>query len=153
VLYTMPDPNVVFALHDAILALPLPEPWERGDGNHEDKYLESQVRGFRSKAAALAEQAYGLGWFSVDDQLPELDAPVWLYEEGRGAWIGGRSDSGEGWLWCNAYGSHYQRADGTWSASSMEIDDDYRPTHWMSLPSAPSIAQDGQKSEARDGTL
>ena len=79
----------------------------------------------RAALAASVQVSVVQGWVSVEDRLPEMDAPVWLYEQGRGVWIGGRSDGGEGWLWCNAYGSQYFRADGTWGSSEMEIDEDY----------------------------
>lgn len=47
-------------LSAAILALPLPKPFDSGDGNHEDKFTESQFREFRAAAAALASPADAL---------------------------------------------------------------------------------------------
>lgn len=36
--------------------VPLPEPWERGDGNHEGKFLESSVRAYGQACAEAARQ-------------------------------------------------------------------------------------------------
>lgn len=41
-------------LQSQIRALELPEPFDAGDGNHEDKFTESQFREFRKAAADLA---------------------------------------------------------------------------------------------------
>lgn len=79
------------------------------------------------------------GWVPVSERLPELDVPVWLWEPGRGAWIGERGDVGDGWLWGNCYGSEYwNTANERWATSSNEADDDYQPTHWQPLPAPPS---------------
>jgi len=76
----------------------------------------------------------GGGWISVKDKLPPVDVPVWIYDpEIGGPIIGGRSDGGEGWLWCECYGQHWY--DG-WQASDFE-QDDITPTHWMPLPDPP----------------
>jgi len=70
-------------------------------------------------------------WISVDEQLPELDLPVWL-ACGDNLFIGYRIVGIVGWRWCNCYGSIY------WDKikwSSFDADaDDYAPTHWMPLP-------------------
>lgn len=77
-------------------------------------------------------------WVSVSEKLPDLDIPVWLYEESLGIWIGGRGDSGDGWLWGNCYGSHFfNTKTGKWDCYDMECDDDYQPTLWMHLPESP----------------
>lgn len=108
--------------------------------NSTDQYPELATKLVRQSdhlAALDAERAKVPQWVSVDERLPDIDVPVWLYEPGRGAWVGCRSDSGEGWLWGNTYGNHSLRADGSWSAWGHEVDDDYRPTFWQPLPALP----------------
>lgn len=92
-----------------------------------------------------------LGWVSIKDRRPDLDVPVWLYEPGRGLWIGGRSDGGDGWLWCDCDGSQYQR-DGKWCARDFNMDDDYQPTMWKPLPSAP-VEQTHARTSARTSAI
>ena len=76
--------------------------------------------------------------------LPPLDSPVWLHEPGRGIWIGARADMGDGWLWGNPYGSHFYAEStsgkGTWRFAENQVDEDYRPTSWAPLPTAPCAA-------------
>jgi hypothetical protein len=75
-------------------------------------------------------------WISIDERLPELDIPVWL-ACGDNLFIGCRNDDGDGWLWCNCYGSMYW--DKTkWSSFDADADD-YLPTHWMPLPTPPNL--------------
>lgn len=75
------------------------------------------------------------GWAVVSaDNLPPLNAMVWLFD-GQRAWIGARVDDTEGWLWANSYGHIWHDGD-KWNGD-METDEDYRPTHWMHLPSLP----------------
>lgn len=77
------------------------------------------------------------GWQAVTVSLPDMDEPVWLYEAGRGMWIGARGDVGDDeWLWGNTYGSHYWDGE-RWKCSDNEVDDDYQPTHWRPLPLPP----------------
>jgi hypothetical protein len=105
-------------LSKAILALPLPKdgaawvtplrygskvsfpkpPKPEGWDDDEEKWFcrplfsEDQVRALLSAAAALAKQVPAQEqdkWISVKDRLPDIGTPVWLYEEGRGAWVGG----------------------------------------------------------------
>ncbi len=45
------------SLFQAIMAMQLPIPFDRGDGNHEDKFTESQMREFRASAAAITTKA------------------------------------------------------------------------------------------------
>lgn len=82
-------------------------------------------------------------WIPTSDEVPPLNLPVWLFEPGRGIWVGERFDFGGGdnWAWANTYGSQRFQADGTWYAPSNEIDLDYHPTHWMRLPEPPPAAQ------------
>lgn len=65
-----------------------------------------------------------------------MDTPCWLWD-GKRIWIGGRGmvDS-ESWLWGNAYGSIWHNGV-KWEADN-ETDDDYQPTHWLSLPNPPN---------------
>jgi hypothetical protein len=70
------------------------------------------------------------------------DEFVWLYEEGRGVWIGRFDYVGDGCLWGNSYGSVYLRKD-QWLGDN-EIDDDYKPTRWMPLPAPPSDSLGGE---------
>lgn len=85
----------------------------------------------------------GDGWQSVGVDLPEMGVPVWLYQPGRGVWIGGRGEvnAEDGWLWGNSHRDCYSTAgEGglLWHSDTLEIDDDYQPTHWMLLPQPPS---------------
>ena len=82
-------------------------------------------------------QAPDLVWIACAERLPELDEIVWLYQPGtEGIWIGVRADDVEGWLWGNAHGSMWWNGQ-RWDAD-METDDDYKPTHWMPLPTPPN---------------
>jgi hypothetical protein len=106
--------------------------------------VEMGRRGLASLKAACAApvaQEPTDGWISVKDSLPEIELVVWLHEPQRGSFVGARVDHGDEWLWGNTYGSHFDRHDGTWSATSLECDDDYQPTHWMPLPAYPGAAQ------------
>jgi hypothetical protein len=77
------------------------------------------------------------GWVRIADRLPELGEIVWLWEEGRGPWIGSRDDpDNEGWLWGNAYGAMWHNGV-KWDAD-VEQDDEYKPTHWQPLPLLPN---------------
>ncbi len=95
----------------------------------------------------------GLGaWMPTADtaRLPALDAPVWLYEGGI-AYIGCRTDGGEGWLWAKCYFMPYLSQSGTWTLVDADIDDDYQPTLWQPLPEPPRYTQaelDAAKTEA-----
>lgn len=98
-------------------------------------------RALREIASELNKQV-GVGssdspaWVRCEDRLPELGEIVWLWEEGRGPWIGSRDDAGEGWLWGKAYGSIWHTGE-KWDAD-VEQDDDYKPSHWMPLPPMPN---------------
>ena len=70
-----------------------------------------------------------------NENLPE-DTPIWLYEKGRGIWIGTFSND-DGWVFTNCYGNQYMNSDGKWDTDTADFDDDYAPTHWMPLPKAP----------------
>lgn len=102
-------------------------------------FLQTQPQDLQ--VAMLSEEL--CSWVSVDDidRLPQMGMPVWLYEPGRRIWVGARDETSDGWLWGNTYGSHYYAetggGNGTWRCNDNEVDDDYSPTHWMSLPAPP----------------
>lgn len=74
-------------------------------------------------------------WISVEDRLPEPDQVVICLESPL-TYYGGRVDAGdEGWLWGRADDTPWFY-DGIWRAS-IEIDDEYLPSHWMELPPPP----------------
>ena len=75
-------------------------------------------------------------WTPVSERLPELGVPVWLFENGI-IWIGCRADDADGWLWANCYGSQAYCQEKLWYCEEAETDDDYKPTHWKSLPEPP----------------
>ena len=84
----------------------------------------------------------GAGWVSVEERLPEIDVVVLTCREsgfdGRPIYaFGARVDEGDGWLW----GISDQRngCDPAQDAhgNDVEVDDDYKVTHWMPLPAAP----------------
>ena len=93
-------------------------------------------------------------WTPVAAGLPALGMPVWLYEPGRGIWVGARADTGDGWLWGNTYGSHYYAETtggaGAWQCFDNDEGDDYGPTFWMPLPEAPTpnVALSGRTRSA-----
>lgn len=109
------------------------EPWEDYRREWEAASTPSAILSLIAQVEALTVPK----WISVKEGLPDLDDPVWLFEDGR-AWIGGRSDGGDGWLWCNCDGTQYLR-DGVWHATDFNMDDDYQPSHWMPLTAAPTI--------------
>lgn len=76
-------------------------------------------------------------WVRCEDRHPALGEIVWLWEEGRGPWIGSRDNpDNEGWLWGNAYGTMWHNGV-KWDAD-VEHDDEYKPTHWQPLPLLPN---------------
>lgn len=83
-------------------------------------------------------------WIKVDDKLPNLETPVWMYL-GDKIKMGCRSNyGGEGWLWCALeYGPYYneyyiEKYGHPWDFCPIS-DDDYQPTHWMPLPKPPKL--------------
>jgi hypothetical protein len=80
-------------------------------------------------------------WISVSIELPPMDVPVWLWTgtDTPSFFIGCRAMNGEEWFWCHCYGSQYwDREKQRWDAGDAEMDDDYKPTHWMALPHPPT---------------
>lgn len=74
-------------------------------------------------------------WISVEDELPPLEEPVWLFAQlcdGNYIWIGGRTDTFDGWLWADCHMTVWFNGE-KWDGD-MDVDDDYQPTHWMRLP-------------------
>ena len=75
-------------------------------------------------------------WIPVDQQLPALDVPVWLYlPDIRQPVIGCRSSEGAGWVWSRCYDDFW--FDGAWKTSTAEADGD-EVSNWMPLPMAPN---------------
>jgi hypothetical protein len=82
-------------------------------------------------------------WISVEDRLPEVKYNKYGdHSDNVLAWCNGElmvlclsevdgEDGGYAIVWCNCYG----RID----SDDAEFDDEYKPTHWMPLPQAPSI--------------
>lgn len=96
---------------------------------------------FRACEYMASKAAHGESkWISVDEKLPDLGIPVWLFEEGR-IYMGGRCDDSEGWLWGQAYDEPYID-NGVWK-SELYVDDEYKPTHWQPLPQPPAV-EDGK---------
>ena len=77
-------------------------------------------------------------WLEVSKELPPLDDMVWLYDPERGPWIGARADDGTCWLWANSYGRIWWN--GVKWDGDKETDDDYKPTHWLRLPTPPNVS-------------
>jgi len=97
--------------------------------------LADRIRAIPDEVAALAEQVQGQQWVSVKDRLPEP--------------MPGRKFS-ENVLVINMNSSYpnvtiselnFFESENVWRGGHY--------THWMPLPAAPSIAQDGQKSEVQ----
>lgn len=92
-------------------------------------------------AAPVAKDEPAEQWISVKDRLPELDAPVWLYDPDVGTFFGMRESSTDGWEWvegsgldlCPRFGPGFDCVDCT----------DCEPTHWLPLPAAPTLAAYG----------
>jgi hypothetical protein len=146
-----PSPSSVGA---AIRALPLPEPLEikklgiRGQLSA-NRYGDAQLRELLSEAAALAEQVQGWQWISVEDRLPET-----LVYDARPCKVDGREIP-------PAIRSHkvlVSLATGVVREDYLDGLQGHTPfwsnfrdsvIAWQPMPpaAAPSIAQDGQKSE------
>lgn len=80
------------------------------------------------------------GWERItDDNLPELDEPVFLYDERTGQrWTGCRSYVADayGWKWCKNWSMIWAKGDG-WDCDA-EWDIDYTPTHFHRFPGPPN---------------
>lgn len=76
-------------------------------------------------------------WINVKDQLPPLDEPVWIFEPPDRIYVGCRSDSGDGWLWCDCYYTIWFDGD-KWHAGDAE-EEDINPVAWMPLPQPPKM--------------
>ena len=72
-------------------------------------------------------------WISVDESLPELDVPVWLFCD-DGIFIGCRGEDGDFWQWGRSYDDIWY--DEGWHTLTSDADD-YQPTHWQALPEPP----------------
>ncbi len=96
---------------------------------HEDKTESTDAEPVRSNGLLG-------GWRRVEDGLPPIGVPVWLYVPDLGQpMLGSREDGEDGWCWCRCYGEPWY--DKGWHISDAEQDDDYHPSHWMPLPEPP----------------
>lgn len=73
-------------------------------------------------------------WTKIENEMPPLDVPVFLWD-GKRQWIGGRTDDSGGWLWGHAYGICWTDSE-QWQAG-LETDSARKPTHWHPLPQPP----------------
>ena len=95
------------------------------------------------KYAALAQPE---GWIPVSERLPELEQVVIVhYPNGYDgspvyAW-GARCDDSEGWLWGVGSGRSGIHPKENADFNDIEVDDDYKVTHWMLLPPAPPAGE------------
>lgn len=117
-----------------------------------DRNLMAFSRALLSEAAALAEQVQGRQW------LPIESAP----KDGTNIVLTNGKDVAQGW-WehqepyiCeqrDTEGNYIDQQEHDGFDGWLDVDGGMGPdpTHWMPLPAAPSIAQDGQKSEADRG--
>ena len=72
------------------------------------------------------------GWISMsDDNLPPLNVEVLMYCN-KHFCIGGRTINRDlgGWQWSDTDGD-------AWYNLELNVDHDYKPTHWMKLPESP----------------
>lgn len=84
----------------------------------------------------MSDSTKTTGWQEIrEDNLPPLDEIVWLWD-GCKIWTGGRADDRDGWLWANTDG--YFWFNGSKWDGDLYTDDDYRPTHWMAMPTPPN---------------
>lgn len=88
------------------------------------------------QAESELAQAAGSAWQLITEHAPQCGDVCWLWD-GKTMWIGGRDMvDGEQWMWGNCYGHIWHNGE-KWDGE-IESDDDYRPTHWMSLPISPN---------------
>lgn len=84
----------------------------------------------------MSEPIKTTGWQEIrENNLPPLDEIVLLWD-GCKINTGGRTDYCGGWTWADTYGCVWYngcRWDG-----DLEMDEDYRPTHWMAMPTLPN---------------
>jgi hypothetical protein len=81
-------------------------------------------------------------WTRVEDELPPLNVPVWLFLPCIGQpVIGCRSDDGDGWWWGQCGDGYYwDKDERVWKVDSCDVDvDDSIPTYWQYLPQPPEV--------------
>jgi hypothetical protein len=79
-------------------------------------------------------------WVKVEDELPPLNVPVWVFLPSIGQpVIGGRFDKGDGWFWCLCDDEFYwDKDEHVWKADNCDGDDAV-PTHWAYLITPPEM--------------
>jgi len=153
-----PSPASVSA---AIRALKLPKRVDYREGKTPE-YTADQVRALIAEVAALAEQVQGQPWISVQERMPESGKRVvfaWTNKLGKARtsmgqwnerWEQVANSSDEDACEYDQEQDEYFLLEG-WQEWGWELEFsayvEGEVTHWMPLPAAPSIAQDGQKSE------
>ena len=112
-----------------------------GDGALPLREVDVLWRDYEDQVRLVIEAISG-GWISVKDKLPEPDKTVIVrfasgYDGAHVYAWGARCDDAEGWLW--GIGGRWGVQPGADIAqNSIEADDDYTVTHWMSLPEPPN---------------
>ncbi len=95
-------------------------------------------RHFFSVSAGLFFIMENQQWKPVSDA--PVGVPMWLHQEGRAIWIGGKDAVDyETWLWGNCYDNYWH--DGAEWKGDIECDDDYQPTLFMLLPQPPNSTE------------
>jgi len=82
-----------------------------------------------------------LCWQSIKKECPPEGVPVWLWEPGRGSWIGAYEYCGDdpgGWFFGDCgHSIWFDYTMQEWNTADNEWDDDYKPLYWMWLPLPP----------------
>jgi hypothetical protein len=129
---------------EAIRALPLPGLCVT-DGVY--GFTIQQFRAFQAEAAALAEKAQGQQWLPIENAPKDQRVLLWFPIFGNESHVEfGEWDAQQ----------HNKKPNPYWSGDMERVFGvnwyrEYPPTHYMLPPAAPSIAQDGQKSEDGHG--
>ena len=103
---------------------------------HPDEWTQCDKLNARVIERIQIEAHSSADWLEVTEDNPKLGDIVWLWD-GKNIWVGGREMiDNEDWLWGNSYCSMWHNGQ-EWDAD-LETDDDYKPTHWLPLPSPPN---------------
>ncbi len=110
------------------------KPLPPGGSHIHPEYRDGWNAAIEAMQECAAQDSHG--WQPIETAPDET--PVWLCDASGAVWIGEYAYDGNGWYWTNTYMAVYYRQDGTWASSSADWDDDYQPTRWMPLPTAPN---------------